>query len=891
VGTLLNPIDTSVVNVAGRASLSGDIGISNTGALTIATVDGLVGLGATAGGISLISDSLIINNDVLASTDVTLTARDSAVVGDDLTIVAGVTVQSTTGNITLNAGDNFRIDNGGRVSADGAVNINLDVNGIDPDPGVGTDSTLQGLLNSGTGITFQSGSDADTFTIAESLTANIASGAGDDGFTFGTGGSLGTGTIDGGTGTNTLTGGTTANTFTITGLNSGTATGTGGFSNIQNLAGNINADSFILSAGGTLAGTIVGGNGTDTLTGDNGANTFNITGSNSGSVTGVTGGFSAIENLTGGTSTDNFTLSDGGTLEGTIVGGDGSDTFTAASDVANTFTITGINSGTATGIAGFSNIENLVGGSQDDRFIFLNGSLSGNIFGNSGAFILEGDTLNFSSLLSGSGILQIQPQTLNRAIRLGGSKSSSPTQLELSSAEIANISGFSQITIGLSNGSGLISAIGDLTFSSPVTLQSLGSGGAIDLSSGTLTTRGTSLTLLADQTLTTASLLTNGGALTIASTSGNIDTTGGVLQTSGGVIRLSAPGTITTADLDSSADTGGDITLISSTALTTGGITSRGLGGDGGNVTLDPPGDVEVSYIDATGGTEGFGGNISVTTQSLFRATALIPNSTESISSAGGLGGGAITIYHNGVQANEFFTVAVGESPVNGTLGGITSGQLQVRSGYYGQTLAVTRLGEFVEPTGVDDRPNINLIVDGVLPIITAVEEGNGCPLDCQSDIPPNLPTLGDLSLDPFLTVIEIPVEQIDAERTAEVASYNEIDTNDRPKPPSLSQVQSNLQSVEDATGIKPAIIYALFNPSTVTTADRIQEKGGTKELTPSPDIFWEFPPTDLDPSNVFAQTPLPGAIKREALPTDELELVLVTAEGNPIRVRVVDRG
>ena len=83
-------------------------------------------------------------------------------------------------------------------------------------------------------------------------------------------------------------------------------------------------------------------------------NTFTVNGSNSGTVTSING-FSNIENLEGGTQNDRFELT-GGTLSGTIDGQDGEDTF-AGDDVNNTFTVAGLNSGTAIGINGFSNIE------------------------------------------------------------------------------------------------------------------------------------------------------------------------------------------------------------------------------------------------------------------------------------------------------------------------------------------------------------------------------------------------------------------------------------------------------------------------------------------------------------------------------------------------------
>jgi hypothetical protein len=69
---------------------------------------------------------------------------------------------------------------------------------------------------------------------------------------------------------------------------------------------------------------IIGGKST-TLVGPNAANTWNITGLNSGSVDGF--GFSGVPNLTGGRMADNFLFQPGGGVSGTIDGAGGSDSY------------------------------------------------------------------------------------------------------------------------------------------------------------------------------------------------------------------------------------------------------------------------------------------------------------------------------------------------------------------------------------------------------------------------------------------------------------------------------------------------------------------------------------------------------------------------------------
>jgi hypothetical protein len=274
------------------------------------------------------------------------------------------------------------------------------------------------------------------FTNVESLVGNADA----DSFTLSGGGTL-SGSVDGQGGSDTLTGDNVANTFTVTSANGGTATGVaGGFTNVESLVGNADTDSFTLN-GGTLDGSIDGGAGIDTLNADNVANTFMVTGTNNGMVTGVAGGFTNIENISGGTNTDtvggttgndsfvidgvdqvtvagitfsnienldgkagddNFSLS-GGTLSGSIVGGADNDTLTG-DNVTNTFTVTGTNSGTATGVTGgFSTVENLTGNAQADSFTFSDaGSLSGAVDGQGGTDTLTGDSDGNSFTITGT---------------------------------------------------------------------------------------------------------------------------------------------------------------------------------------------------------------------------------------------------------------------------------------------------------------------------------------------------------------------------------------------------------------------------------------------------------------------------------------------------------
>ena len=193
------------------------------------------------------------------------------------------------------------------------------------------------------------------------------------------------GAINGGLGSDTLLASDVPTLFNVTANDAGTATGIGGqFTSVENLQGAASNDTFVL-AGGQLSGAIDGGLGTDTLIGDNVANSFVISGPNSGTATGVNGaaGFVNVENLTGNAQPDSLTLA-GGYLAGSFSGeGDTDDVI--GDNVATLFLISGPSVGSATGLGGFADVERLQGGAADDEFWLINGAFSGVIDGGAGS--------------------------------------------------------------------------------------------------------------------------------------------------------------------------------------------------------------------------------------------------------------------------------------------------------------------------------------------------------------------------------------------------------------------------------------------------------------------------------------------------------------------------
>ena len=127
--------------------------------------------------------AVVVSSNVSMTGDVEISSTDEAAAGDNLTVNAGVTVESTAGSVTLNAGDDLILLAGSSINANGPIVLNLDA--ADADVGVGSSATLSGQLTAAT-ASVVGGADADSITAAPSafLTTplNIDGGAGVDSF-------------------------------------------------------------------------------------------------------------------------------------------------------------------------------------------------------------------------------------------------------------------------------------------------------------------------------------------------------------------------------------------------------------------------------------------------------------------------------------------------------------------------------------------------------------------------------------------------------------------------------------------------------------------------------------------------------------------------------------
>jgi hypothetical protein len=130
--------------------------------------------------------------------------------------------------------------------------------------------------------------------------------------------------------------------------------------------------------------------------------------------------------------------------------------------------------------------------------------------------------------------LLLQPLTPTQTIRIGGTDSGSTSSLDLTGAKLGLLqNGFSAITIGRADGSGAITLAGETTFNNPVILQAPVGNGSINTTGFTLNgANNATITLLANQGITTGNIINPGRTITLASNNGTINTSAGTIDAS-----------------------------------------------------------------------------------------------------------------------------------------------------------------------------------------------------------------------------------------------------------------------------------------------------------------------------------------------------------------------
>jgi filamentous hemagglutinin family protein len=341
--------------------------------------------------------------------------------------------------------------------------------------------------------------------------------------------------------------------------------------------------------------------------------------------------------------------------------------------------------------------------------------------------------------------------------------------------------------------------------------------------------------------LNSSSNLGNGGAITLSA----LDKINNVVAPNN-----STTGTINIAgsiNSSSNSGNGGAIALLALNQINAGVINSSSAIGNGGAVTLDPLGDIQITSINAQGGTNGVGGNVNIATGQFFKATGTFLDQdgiSASISTSGGIGGGAIAIQHGG--GDSLVPFLVGNPTTNGTAGALNNGQFTIST--------------FQSFPGPDTQGNIQLITadpDQTIDPTILIDDPEEEP---PTELPPDIPAI---EIDAVVT----EREEIFTRQFAEYFGLNNLPARVN----SLLDARQTLARIETETGVRPALMYVAFVPKTIPP--EVQEsrrvQGNEKSLSLNTQQGQGTPATAVSTQS------------------DELEVVLVTAEGPPIRKRL----
>ncbi|MFC1891596.1 LEPR-XLL domain-containing protein, partial [Thermodesulfobacteriota bacterium] len=337
---------TYFINNAGGTiiTIDSNITITHSGAVMIGALLNSSGIGS----IFISGDSFIQKADGIMTTSgtgsISINALDGSIIVNSALLVSGA------GNILLNAqgqGGNVIINS---TVSSGMGNIFLDATGqVLIDEIKSTTTTSPGeVFNTSLGQSTLNLSDSAndgmsiTITVLSNGNLKVSGSATNDN------------TTDGLPDITNIIGNPNAdisliapdldNVWDLIWINSGTLSPYGlstiTFIGVQNLTGGSGTDTFKVGIEGSLTGNLEGGEGTNTLRADiNEAPSgldellWDISGSDSGQVTGLINGFTGFDHLVGWSGRDKFVVTSGVTFAGTLDGGAGDDLFVLAGDV------------------------------------------------------------------------------------------------------------------------------------------------------------------------------------------------------------------------------------------------------------------------------------------------------------------------------------------------------------------------------------------------------------------------------------------------------------------------------------------------------------------------------------------------------------------------------
>ncbi|MDB9315935.1 CHAT domain-containing protein [Spirulina sp. CS-785/01] len=395
--------------------------------------------------------------------------------------------------------------------------------------------------------------------------------------------------------------------------------------------------------------------------------------------------------------------------------------------------------------------------------------------------------LTGTSQLTGSGTLTVKPLSPTQTMTLGGTVADNT--LNLDANDLARVqNGFGERILG-QNSSPLTFAE-DMTFVDPVRLR----GASINTAGYTLTgADDATITLNAQQNIITQDILNSGRGVSLTSQSG----------------------TITTGNINTENAT------------------------TGGNISLTAPGNIQVQTLNSQGGQQG--GTIAVTTEQFFQGVGTFTDQKgvlASLSSAGGTQGGNLTLRHGGAGITPF---RVGDASVNGTMAAVTTGEVTLNPlqdflyTYQTGNLGIISVAAPIPPLPPSPSPSPS---PGKTPVSSPPP---------GSPFTPDLPNFNPIDFHFAANfVFNTPWDLITSQQSGEAALqafeaklngqfadyftssaankalsesggfrnfFGASEEDDERVNLTLVNLQERLREVTEATGQKPAMIYALFVP------------------------------------------------------------------------------
>jgi filamentous hemagglutinin family protein len=360
--------------------------------------------------------------------------------------------------------------------------------------------------------------------------------------------------------------------------------------------------------------------------------------------------------------------------------------------------------------------------------------------------------------------------------------------------------------------------------------------GSGSVSAGNITASGNNVEIQANNidvgVINSSSVEGDGGAIALDSdndiNTGTINSSS--TQGNGGEITLKANNNINTQGINSSSDNlnGGAIAFDSGSEINTGTINSSSTQGNGGDVTLASQSNIQVDSINAEGGDNGNGGNVNINSDN--RQAPLF-------------------------QATGTFTARNGLDASISTVAGITGGEINLRHGSDGINNPF-RVGDPTAPNGTAGViTNGETTIGGESFLFTTKRENINL-ISVDGSINPN-----------EINGIENPPTQLQAKvspPTLKVAT--------------IEQARETLAKIEQATAEKPALIYVNFTPPGTPLKQDLNEDFARREAASTA----QYEQSLNLPENI--------AEPNLSIPSEDgdvLDLLVVTPDGEPIRIKV----